>query len=162
MKTLLLIPFTLVAAMCLATAEEKKSDKTLGEKTAETLEKAKEKTKDAGREILLSMRAARRSRGADFGDALVAHVAVLLCPVFQLGASVGARAVDAAENLAFFLDAVADDLTAAARAAWRERMDRTFEAVKGVRLSADDHLKRFVVIVPADFTSSHIGCRVRS
>lgn len=37
--------------MCLATAEEKKSDKTLGEKTAETLEKAKEKTKDAGRAV---------------------------------------------------------------------------------------------------------------
>ena len=33
------------------TAEEKKSDKTLGEKTAETLDKAKEKTKDAGRTV---------------------------------------------------------------------------------------------------------------
>ena len=108
----------------------------------------------------MSMRAARRSRGADFGDALVAHVAVLLCPVFQLGASVGARAVDAAEDLAFFLHAVADDPTAAARAAWRERVDGAFEAVEGVALSAEDHLERLVVVVSADFTLSHIGCRV--
>lgn len=47
MKTLLLIPITLAASVCLAAAEEKKSDKTLSEKTSETLEKAKEKTEDA-------------------------------------------------------------------------------------------------------------------
>jgi plastocyanin len=61
MKTLLLIPFTLAATMCLATAEEKKSDKTLGEKTSETLEKAKEKTKDAGRAVAETTKDAGRA-----------------------------------------------------------------------------------------------------
>lgn len=51
MKKLLIVPLALAAALNLATAEESKPDKTLGEKTAETAEKAKEATKDAGRAV---------------------------------------------------------------------------------------------------------------
>src|SRR6188508_500637 len=51
MKTLIIVPIALAAAMSFATAEEKKADKTLGEKTSETVEKAKEATKDAGRAV---------------------------------------------------------------------------------------------------------------
>jgi uncharacterized cupredoxin-like copper-binding protein len=48
MKIITFIPFAIVAAISIAQAEDKK---TLGEKTADTLEKAKEKTKEAGRAI---------------------------------------------------------------------------------------------------------------
>lgn len=51
MKTITLVSFTLAAALTVASAQEKKSDKPLGEKTANTLEKVGEKTKDAGRAI---------------------------------------------------------------------------------------------------------------
>jgi uncharacterized cupredoxin-like copper-binding protein len=51
MKTLRFIPLALAATLSFGTAQETKSDKTLREKTAETLNKAKEKTKDAGRAI---------------------------------------------------------------------------------------------------------------
>jgi hypothetical protein len=49
MKTILMIPVALVAAMAFASAEEKKSDKTFGERASETYDKAKETTKNAGR-----------------------------------------------------------------------------------------------------------------
>ena len=51
MKTIMFVSLALAATISVASAEDKKSDKTLGEKTAETLEKAKEKTKDAGRAV---------------------------------------------------------------------------------------------------------------
>src|SRR5215208_5032851 len=51
MKTVLLIPAVLAAALSIASAQEKKSDKTLGEKTSETLQKAGEKVKDTGRAV---------------------------------------------------------------------------------------------------------------
>ena len=41
----------LAAAISVAPAQDKKSDKTLGEKTTDTLQKAGEKTKDVGRAI---------------------------------------------------------------------------------------------------------------
>jgi hypothetical protein len=51
MKTTMFISFALAAAISCAWAEEQKADKTLGEKTAGTLEKVGEKTKEAGRAI---------------------------------------------------------------------------------------------------------------
>src|SRR5688572_26182337 len=51
MKTLF-IPLALAAMISLGVAQEAKSDKTIGQKTAETLDKAAEKTKDAGRAIV--------------------------------------------------------------------------------------------------------------
>ena len=48
MKNTIFVPFTFAACLSLVSAEEKK---TLGEKTSETFEKAKEKTKEAGRAV---------------------------------------------------------------------------------------------------------------
>jgi uncharacterized cupredoxin-like copper-binding protein len=52
MKPITIVSFALAAAMSVAVAEEKKSEKTLGEKTADTLEKAGEKAKETGRAIV--------------------------------------------------------------------------------------------------------------
>lgn len=51
MKTKLYVSLALAAALSVASAVEKKSEKTLGERTADTLEKAGERAKDAGRAI---------------------------------------------------------------------------------------------------------------
>jgi uncharacterized cupredoxin-like copper-binding protein len=52
MKTMMFVSLTVAAAISVASAQEKKADKSLGEKTAETLGKAGEKTKDAGRAVV--------------------------------------------------------------------------------------------------------------
>jgi len=52
MKTVLTVPIIVAAALSVATAQEKKSDKTLGEKTSETLQKAGEKAKEAGHAVV--------------------------------------------------------------------------------------------------------------
>ena len=52
MKTVLIVPIIVAAAMSVATAQEKKSDKSIGEKTSETLQKAGEKAKEAGHAIV--------------------------------------------------------------------------------------------------------------
>ena len=62
----------------------------------------------------------------------------------------------AAENLSRFLDAVADDPTAAAWTTRCERLDRALEAVEGVTLFAENDLEGLVVVISADFTWSHI------
>jgi len=51
MKTFTYVSLALAAAVSVASAQEKKSEKTLGEKTSETLENVKEGTKEAGRAI---------------------------------------------------------------------------------------------------------------
>ena len=61
----------------------------------------------------------------------------------------------AAEESTLPLEAVADNTDAAVRAGRRQRMDRAFEAVIGVSLAAQNHLKRLVVIVPAGFADCH-------
>jgi hypothetical protein len=76
--------------------------------------------------------------------------------VFELCGPVATRAMDAAENLAGFLHAMADNPTAAVRANWRERLDRAFETVEDVVLSIDDHLKSLVVVVSAGFAFRHL------
>jgi uncharacterized cupredoxin-like copper-binding protein len=48
MKTVLIVPIIIAAALSVATAQEK----TLGEKTSETLQKAGEKAKEAGRAVV--------------------------------------------------------------------------------------------------------------
>jgi len=47
------------------------------------------------------------------------------------------------------------DANAAGVAGRRQRMDRTLEAIEGPLLITGKHLKRLVIIVPADFTASH-------
>jgi len=61
----------------------------------------------------------------------------------------------AAKEGALPLEAVTDNTDAAVRAGGRQRMDRAFEAVVGVSLAAQNHLKRLVVIVPAGFADCH-------
>jgi uncharacterized cupredoxin-like copper-binding protein len=51
MKTTLYVSLAIAATLAAASAAEQKSEKTFGEKTADTLEKAGERAKDAGRAI---------------------------------------------------------------------------------------------------------------
>ncbi len=63
--------------------------------------------------------------------------------------------MDAAENLSVSFNAVPNNPAVAMRANRRQCVDRAFEAVEGVMLSADDHFKRLVVFVLANFACSH-------
>ena len=63
--------------------------------------------------------------------------------------------MDTTENVSVRLDAVADDPAVAVRANRRQRMDRTFEAVESVTLSAHDDFKRLVTFVLANFACRH-------
>jgi hypothetical protein len=65
--------------------------------------------------------------------------------------------MDTAEDLARLLHAVSDDPAVAVRANRRERVDRALEAVKGVVLAGNDHFKRLVIFILANFAFSHIG-----
>ena len=75
--------------------------------------------------------------------------------IFQCGASVSACTVDAAEDLAVLLDSVANDPAAAARAARSEGVNRAFEAVEDVALSAGFHFEGLVVVISAYFALRH-------
>src|SRR5215217_2974904 len=67
-----------------------------------------------------------------------------------------ARAVGAAVKRATRLDAVSDHLDVAVLAGWGERVDRTLEAVEGVRVPTGHRDgDRLVVVVAADFTLGH-------
>jgi uncharacterized cupredoxin-like copper-binding protein len=61
MKTILFVSVTFATAISLAQADDKKSDKTLGEKTAITLEKIGEKTKETGRSVAEGTKKAAKS-----------------------------------------------------------------------------------------------------
>ena len=66
--------------------------------------------------------------------------------------------MDTAEDLARLLYAVSDDPAVAVRAAnRRERVDRALEAVERVVLAGNDHFKRLVIFILANFAFSHIG-----
>jgi hypothetical protein len=70
--------------------------------------------------------------------------------------------MDAAEDFAALLDAMSDDPAMAVRTNRRERVDRAFEAIKGVLLASDDHLKRLVIVIFANFAFRHtkfFACR---
>lgn len=75
--------------------------------------------------------------------------------VFQFRAAIASRAVDAAKDLPFFFDAVADDTAAAMRAARSQRVNRTLEAIENMCSALHPHLEAFVVIVSAEFTLGH-------
>jgi hypothetical protein len=66
------------------------------------------------------------------------------------------RAVSTAEECALGLDPVTDDLAAAVIADRRQFVDSTFETIERMGVSSRNDLKRQVVIVAADFTSSHM------
>ncbi|MBA2241278.1 MAG: hypothetical protein H0W04_00080 [Chthoniobacterales bacterium] len=62
--------------------------------------------------------------------------------------------VDAAEDLPFFFDAVADDPAAAMRTRRSQRVNRLLEAIEYMCSALQPHLEAFVVIVPQ---SSHLA-----
>jgi hypothetical protein len=66
-----------------------------------------------------------------------------------------ARAMGTAVEGSLGLHAVANDLALAVLAHWSEFVNRALEAVKRMSVAGSDHLERQVVVVAADFTSSH-------
>ena len=75
--------------------------------------------------------------------------------IFQIRFPGRARAVDAAENLSLRFHAVPDDSAVAMRTNRRQRVYRALEAVERVMLAGNDHFKRLVIFVFANFACSH-------
>ena len=63
--------------------------------------------------------------------------------------------MDAAEDFASLLNAVTDDPALAVRANRRQRVDRALEAIEGVVLAGNNHLKGLVIFIFTNFTCSH-------
>ena len=63
--------------------------------------------------------------------------------------------MDAAEDFASLLHAVTDDPALAVRANRRQRVDRALEAIEGVVLASDNHLKGLVIFIFTNFACSH-------
>ena len=63
--------------------------------------------------------------------------------------------MDAAEDFASLLHAVTDDPALAVRANRRQRVDRALEAIEGVVLAGNNHLKGLVIFIFTNFTCSH-------
>jgi hypothetical protein len=63
--------------------------------------------------------------------------------------------MDAAKDLSIGFHAVAHHPAVAVRANRRERVDCTLEAIEDVMLAGNDHFKRLVVFVFANFACSH-------
>lgn len=63
--------------------------------------------------------------------------------------------MDAAEDFASLLHAVTNDPAMAVRANRRQRVNSALEAIKGVVLVANDHFKRLVIFIFANFACSH-------
>jgi len=78
-----------------------------------------------------------------------------LSAIFQIRFPGSARAVDTAEDLLVCFNAVSDDSAMAVRANRRQRVDRALEAVERVMLAGNDHFKRLVIFVFANFACSH-------
>jgi len=69
--------------------------------------------------------------------------------------------VDTTENFSVRFDTVADDTAVVVRANRRELVDCTLETVKSVTFPADDHFKRLVILVFANFAFRHTQIRSR-
>lgn len=63
--------------------------------------------------------------------------------------------MNAAEDLSVGFHTVPDDSAVAVRAHWCQRVDRALEAIEDVMLAGNDHFKRLVVFIFADFAFSH-------
>jgi hypothetical protein len=64
--------------------------------------------------------------------------------------------VDATEDLAFFFHPMPDYSASAMRTAWRGCLYRAFKAVKDVTLTCENHFERFVIVISASLTISHL------
>ena len=78
-----------------------------------------------------------------------------LSAVLQLRCAGLARAVHTTEDFSLGFCTMADNTAVAVRANRRQRVDRALETVESVTFSAHDYLKRLVIIVLANFASSH-------
>ena len=78
-----------------------------------------------------------------------------LSAVLQLRCAGLARAVHTTKDFSLRFRTMADNTAVAVRANRCQRVDRTLETVENVTFSAHDNLKRFVIIVLANFASSH-------
>ena len=67
----------------------------------------------------------------------------------------GFCAVRAAIEDTLVLDAVTDDAAPAMRADGSHYVNSALEAIESVMLPANDHFKRFVIFIFANFTCSH-------
>jgi hypothetical protein len=63
--------------------------------------------------------------------------------------------MDTTEDLSVGFHTVPDHPAVTVRANWRQRVDRALEAIKCVVLSGNDHLKRLVIVIFANFAFSH-------
>jgi len=63
----------------------------------------------------------------------------------------------ATEDSISFFHVVADDPATAMRALRRQRVDRALKAVEEMLLSLQNYFKKFIVVISADFTLSHIN-----
>jgi hypothetical protein len=63
--------------------------------------------------------------------------------------------MDATEDFAPLLHAVPNDPAVAVRANGCERVNRALEAIEDVVLAGNDHLKRLVIFIFANFACSH-------
>ena len=64
--------------------------------------------------------------------------------------------MNAAIDLPIGFHTVPDDPAIAVWADWRQRVDRAFEAIEGMTLAGNDHFKRLVIFILANFACSHI------
>jgi len=64
--------------------------------------------------------------------------------------------MDAAKNLPVRFDAMTNYPAVAVGANRRQRVDRAFEAIEGMTLAGNDHFKRLVIFILANFACSHI------
>jgi hypothetical protein len=63
--------------------------------------------------------------------------------------------MDATEDFSVSFHTVTDHPAVTVRANWRQRVDSALEAIKRVALSGNDHLKRLVIVIFANFAFSH-------
>jgi len=75
--------------------------------------------------------------------------------ILQLRCAGRACTVDTTEDFSVRFYAVADDAAIAVWANRRECVDRAFEAIEGVALSANDDFKRLIIFVLANFACRH-------
>jgi hypothetical protein len=63
--------------------------------------------------------------------------------------------MDATEDFAALLHTVTNNPAVAVRANRRERVDCALKAIEGVMLAGNDHFKRLVIFIFANFAFSH-------
>jgi hypothetical protein len=82
-------------------------------------------------------------------------IALPLSAVLQLRCAGRACAVDATKNFSVRFDTVANNTAVAVGTHRRQRVDCTLETIKSMTFSAQDHFKRLVIIVLANFAFRH-------